>query len=370
MRAPWPTPEQELLLRVAFGEPEEALAAWRRWRERNEPDTAEPGSLRLMPLLYRRLAAIGADDPALESLKHVYRGTWYRNQLLFRQAAALLEGLRAAGLQAMVIKGAALAIAYYRDPGVRPMEDVDVLVRTERAADAIDALRSLGWRHPELARPERLIPVRHAEPFLNDDGGHVDLHWNALWQPGPDDAFWETALPAELHGVSTRIPCPALQVVVDCAHGVAWNPVPPVRWVADAATALRAGDVDWELLVAEARRRRVTIALAGALDYLRRTLAAPVPKETIAALRASPTSWSERAAYRAALGPPTPLRTLSVVWHRHRRLSEPGSPLTRPPSFLAYLRLAWRFERAWELPAHAMKRTFSYGLARLRRRTA
>ena len=63
-----------------------------------------------------------------------------------------LQSLAGAGIPTLLLKGAALAVASYPDPGSRTMEDVDILVPLEDADRALDALIDgrLGHR---LARP-------------------------------------------------------------------------------------------------------------------------------------------------------------------------------------------------------------------------
>ena len=62
---PWPAPQQRLLLRVALGQGNAALDAWRAWQGQVDPAALDPGSLRLLPRLYRNLTGLGIADPAI-----------------------------------------------------------------------------------------------------------------------------------------------------------------------------------------------------------------------------------------------------------------------------------------------------------------
>src|SRR5262245_12445960 len=108
----------------------ESLTAWRRTTHMADLDRLDPGSIRLLPLLYRRLERDGAQDEIARKLKGVYRHAWYGNQLRLRDAALVAGELRRRGTEPMLLKGAALTLLHYRDYGLRPMEDVDILVRT------------------------------------------------------------------------------------------------------------------------------------------------------------------------------------------------------------------------------------------------
>lgn len=62
---------------------------------------------------------------------------------------------------------------------------------------------------------------------------------------------------------------------------------PSVRWVADAMAILRAvpGDLNWDMLLAHARRFRFTLLLRATLRYLHDVLEAPVPSAVLQQLK-------------------------------------------------------------------------------------
>lgn len=349
-----PTPEQLLVLHAALDPAPEALDAWQRWRGRLDFDDVDHGSTRLLPLVYRNLGPSSFDAEVAGRLKGLYRRSWSHNQLIFKRAAEAIALLHGAGIETLVTKGASLAILAYGDVGARPMDDVDVLVPIQRARDAIAVLSRAGWS-PDHEDPPAWTEVHHSLDFTGPDSGHVDLHWFALWQPADDEPLWRAAVPLELGGVATRAPCAADQLLLACVHGTPWSPLPPFRWIADAVTVIRsAGDAfDWERLVAEATRRRLTVATAAALAYLGEEFGAAVPDSTLASLRAVPASRHERAAFRAACRPDSPLRTLRMAWDRYRRLRDLETGAPRPGSFIDFARRFWGQESVWRLPAHA-----------------
>ncbi|HEX8291585.1 MAG TPA: nucleotidyltransferase family protein, partial [Pyrinomonadaceae bacterium] len=111
----WPDPGQELLLRAALLRGDDALRAWRQWKRGNDVNEIDTGSYRLLPLLYANLREAACEDELTGLLKGVYRNAWYKNQLLFHHAAAVLSFLRRAGVETIVLKGIALTRLYYRD---------------------------------------------------------------------------------------------------------------------------------------------------------------------------------------------------------------------------------------------------------------
>src|SRR5215831_10266794 len=142
----WPNPQQELCLRAALLPGEAGFGAWRQARAAAEPDRMDAGSQSLLPLVYRNLAGRGADDKLSADLKDRYIATWGQNQRIYHAVLPLLQGLEGAGIDAVVLKGLALVARFYRDPGLRPMADVDVLVPARDAARAGAVAESLGLR--------------------------------------------------------------------------------------------------------------------------------------------------------------------------------------------------------------------------------
>ncbi len=59
--------------------------------------------------------------------------------------AQMAEAFRKEKLDALLVKGAALALTVYPDPAARRMSDIDVLVREPDQARAVRALERLGW---------------------------------------------------------------------------------------------------------------------------------------------------------------------------------------------------------------------------------
>jgi hypothetical protein len=327
----WPTPEQELLLRAALARGDAAISAWRRWRRDHDPVETEldHGSFRLLPLVYRNLAALGYDEAHMPRLKGIHRYWWCSNQNLFHRSAPVVEALEARGIPTLILKGAAIATLHAADAGVRPMADVDVLVPYARVHDAVALLMTSGWRAPEGVLADE-IRYRHSTPMVDGEGRGFDLHWHALKEglhPRSDDGFWSRAVPLELANVRSRGLAPQDALLHTVVHGLRWNEEPSVRWIADAMAILGTdGDgINWDVLLDEARRRDVRLRVFRGLDYLRITMDAPIPDHVLARLSRERPSRFERIEYA----------TLAIR-------SDPGTRDRLLPSALAIALEYWR----------------------------
>lgn len=355
----WPTREQEWLLRAALLRGGESLAAWEQWHARVDIEENDLGSYRLLPLLYRNLSAQRVTDSALDKIRGIYRFAWSKNQLLIYSALPLLKAFREAEIPVLLLKGAALGVACYHDGGTRPMDDVDVLVPEDRFEEAVRIVREAGWT-TERTHGLRELPIRHAIAFERANRAHLDLHRHVFTgdlRPRTDDAFWEASVPARLGMEEVRVLSPADQLLHVCAHGVAWNKVPPIRWIADAMMQLRASDntgdtLDWDRLVERARYHGYVIHVREALRYLRTNLGAPVPGEVIARLDALPVSARQRREYALHTAPETAGRRALRHYYRYLRVAESGR-LHKPPfGFPRYLQHYWRLESLWQVPVY------------------
>jgi Uncharacterised nucleotidyltransferase len=356
------TNDSVLLARAALLDGDEALRAWRSWRRTGSLDALDADARTLLPMLYRNLVVLDPQEPELPRLRGVYRHVWLRSQQQFKCAAEALRVLSTAGFETLVLKGAALMVQSYRDEGVRPMVDVDVLVRTERARDASELLLRSGWRRRERTDFAAEMQVTPGTAFGDADGGWIDLHWHSLWAPSAEDDFWEAAVPIELAGVPTLGLCHADHLLQVCVHGVWSGETQPVRWLVDATMVLRSAgaELDWRRVVERARARSLTLPLARAMRSLREWLGTSVPDWVLCELDDSPHRPAERAAHWAWTGPPTRTRRALILADNYlRRRSLPPSE-ARPPGLAAYAdayaQLAWGVQRRREIPLTAVRR--------------
>jgi hypothetical protein len=352
----WPSPEQELLLRAALMQDSVALDAWNEWRVRVGLASIDPGSQRLLPLLWDNLRRQGVDpdDPGIRPLRRSYRVTLSINKLLFHEISRQLRALHGAGFPTMLLKGAALTVRYYKDYGLRPMGDFDILIPTAQTEDVLRFLMTNGWdpapRSPEaFTRPYR--QVTHAHEFHGHSAWEFDLHWHVLdecCQPDADEDFWNGAVRLDLDGIPTTLLNPADQLLHVCVHGVRWNDTPPLRWVADAITVLRASEhgLDWDRLIVQTEKRRLILPMRASLNYLRTLLEAPIPSGVLERLDNLPTSRLEHFEYQyktrshrdRAFG------YLPLLWCKHSRLAGDIGLPAKLWGFVPFLQKFWGAE--------------------------
>ena len=180
----------------------------------------------LAPLLYQitRVKDLAADlPPAVDAeLRRAYLGTARRNAILFNELERLLPALAAAEVPVLLLKGAALAQVIYGNIALRPMADLDLLVREKDVPTALRVFLTLGYgiTPPLVYRSEVMLHRQvQAEKAL------VELHWSPFVPPyyqysGLIDWVWDTALPVagDLGTGSTWVLGPEAQLLHLCGH--------------------------------------------------------------------------------------------------------------------------------------------------------
>lgn len=351
----WPTARQELLLRASLLKGKQATDAWEEWIATADIDHLDRGSFRTLPLLYRNLNTQGVKHPLMSKLRGIYRLSWYKNQTLFHHIGSVLGALHSAGIKTMILKGAAMSIRHYKDYGVRPMGDFDVLVKTNETSSVVSKLKTFGWQL-KLPQLEEHLIYMHATPLSNGNGQEMDLHWHLLWescQQNADKDFWEGALSIKIKDTSTYVLNPTDELFHTCIHGARWNSVPSFRWVADAVTLLRSSDIeiDWNRLAIQAQERRLILPLADTLSYLRDFMSVPIPSSSVERIRKLPASKLERIQYKYQIRNRSRLLTGDLLIHlcHYSRLTSNDGILRKCAGLPRYLQYTWKVE-IWRMP--------------------
>lgn len=329
----WPTPVQEGILQAALLP--DGAGIWHRMRPSVDVDLL-PGELhRLLPLLARTLADAGVDDPDLARLRGVRQYTWYRNQRLFADGGGVVATLIGRGIEPILLRGAATILRTHGDVGLRPMNDVDLLVRADDVDGADRNLRADGWRPQPQSGSRRSL--ESAVTYANAEARRIVVHWAPTRNLAPHPPWWEAPTQVELGGTAIRVLDPSshlLQVLVDGARALSGS---TLRWVADATILLRSDQPDWDRLVDLAGRLHVSALVADTLAYLREDFDADVDTASLRVLRRSGRTPRERVAHQLSGAEINRLGRLPELVGRHLRLTA-GRPtiasLTAAPGFL------------------------------------
>ena len=298
MKPSLPTDVQRALLKASLLDGEEQLRADATFRALTNLDDLDAGSHRLLPLYYRRLTRDGRQDPDLGRLSGVHRKAWYENLFLRKRAEELLGHLEQRGISTMLLKGAGLHTSIYSaEPTLRPLDDVDVMVKASQVSEAIRAVQELGYvrmRH-QLYKDE-WPGLLHSCSYKRGYRESVDLHCRPLrFQRDPEFTrrAWDRSVEATLGSVATRTLDATDHLLVTISHGVMPNQVPTCRWVADAVLLAQKSPIDWDRLADDAVATWHPLLVKGGLEYLRDEFHVGIPASAFSLIsKPQPRLWT------------------------------------------------------------------------------
>jgi hypothetical protein len=228
------------------------------------------------------LDALGPDRATLGDMADAYR---MEAALLLPRAVALaVRPLTDVGLEPVVFKGPAVA-ARYPEPGLRPMDDIDLLLPRADHQHALEALGRAGWQvtrpgagghydtvlsHSEI--PSFLLEVHYGLEEVSERATALN-----------SDRLWGQRQQLECAGTSAFGLPTAEEIVVLAAHaGKPHHRFVRLVWMADLAMIVGHAErhdiaIDWDRVLHVARAARCVPVVGAALAMARRAgLDAPV----------------------------------------------------------------------------------------------
>jgi hypothetical protein len=277
--------------------------------------SAQAQAERIAPLLYR---AVRKERwfPAglLQELRRDYILTAGRNTLIFQELERIVVLLTSAGLSVIPLKGAALIDSVYGTVALRPMFDLDILVRAQQASAAVMLLERHGYARA-VAEPRMgtLLDYENEVTLVKTDDIEVpvELHWSLIDSPYYQrvldmDWFWQTAVPARIGQAAAYSLSVEATLLHLCAHLVLHHRGVGLLWLHDVAALLHQSQhcIDWEVVVQRADSFGLKSALRSVLELVHTHWRTPLPEGLLARLAALPIDEHEERALALAETPP------------------------------------------------------------------
>ncbi len=332
----------------------------------------------LLPLLHHRLQELDAGlvpPPVQAHLESAYYTNLLRNDRLLGELRRVVETLQEKGIEAIVLKGGALAETVYANPALRPMRDLDILIHRRDIALARPLLEEMGYHPPET------IPARLQDFWWHHGGGLefsqdseegrstlLDLHWHIVtseWYRRASaidvETMWSAARPLALGDTSTWQLSPEDTLIHLCLHpGIQHGYACPLIPYVDMDWLVHSHDLQWGLLVERVANFRVKVPVYWGLSLARRLLGTEVPPPVMRVLQ--PPGYRRRIMQRLMPQQPLPpVNSTSVARNRLLRVS-----LIDRPSDMVKMTLRTLFpRREWLVARYALKERLLVHLYRL-----
>jgi len=248
-------------------------------------------------LLYREAKSRNFPDECFAGnprnrLRGAYRNLATKNTNLFNHASEVLTSLADNQLPVIALKGLALAESIYGDIAVRPMSDLDLLVKEKDLIRAGRILLTMGYKQRFPAWESMAKTFHHLPHFSNKSGVIIELHWNIV---PPDsfikmdlDGFWERARLIKVNNIEVRVFSPEDLFLHLCIHaclhlrtGLGLIPICDIAGLIKTA----ADGIDWQIVIERATRWGGEKCVYLMLLLVRELLGVAPPDKIISGLR-------------------------------------------------------------------------------------
>jgi hypothetical protein len=245
----------------------------------------------IAPLIYHTLQQSTLTDcipqGATQALRDAYRLNAARNTLVNTELRGILTVFRDQNIEVIVLKGAALAETVYAYRALRPMSDIDLLVRSERLAYVEAKLLEMGYGLDVGTKPHH----QYHWVFTKNASPNVEIHWHLHRPTDPFrvdiEACWNKAERADIGGVDALVLSPADLLLHLCQHLGQHKFSGGIRPLCDLSVAVNyyADLIDWAEVARISAQWRMNPCAFVVLELARELLEAPIPMDFLEELK-------------------------------------------------------------------------------------
>ena len=284
------------LLEACLRDDGRAVEAFGKWRRFADPDRMEGRELRLTPLLHANMRRLGLSDQRLAWIGGQAKHIWLSGVLRRRKLLPVLDVLEGAGVDFVVIKGAALSARFPKAVGTRPMADFDLLIHRSLVRAAMARLSASGWSGAvEAAFSDADLNRYHAIDLWESSGTYVDLHWRpaaSIATPRHAEGVRERSVAASLEGRPVSVASATDHLFILLCHTFDDDIERRSDWIADVDLLFRLvppEEWDWRLFHRLAREHQLDRWIRKALATMQAVTGRPPPPGAFTLLGAAPT---------------------------------------------------------------------------------
>ena len=239
-----------------------------------------------------------------------YFSTAARNTLIYSAFKNVIEAFNKNGIDAIAMKGIALAELIYQDIGLRGMSDVDLLIRKEDIKRANDALEDMGYYAVDLSRFDGSDNYLTTCDYRSENPLHPSfhVHWHIVNStiPAPYlskinmDEIWRDAVQVMIADVPalTMSPHHFLIHLSEHAMRVTHSASKLIYLVDIKALAERYKDtLDWHKVVETSKNYGLDKFVYNILSFCKMNIAFDVPEVVLNNLKPDKISFGEKMFY-------------------------------------------------------------------------
>jgi hypothetical protein len=256
-------------------------------------------------LVFSRLPEIAAHynipEYVAEELKKDYYLSATKNALIFEELKKVLGLFNQSKLQIIVMKGAALAEAVYGNLALRPMADVDLLVKNEDLHQVDGLLKKLGYSPADRSVDDVdftstcLTTLDYRNPAKNAPSFHI--HWHFVNSTIPNESYinhikmddiWQDAVKTSIAGTDAWIMAPHHLIIHLSEHALrVTHSLSKLSFFCDIDRAINyyGKALDWDLLIQDTLKFNLNKMVYTTLYFSAYFIKAKVPGDVLLKLR-------------------------------------------------------------------------------------
>ena len=254
----------------------------------------------IVSLVYKSLLGIDyaktvVPEDIWARLESSYYTVAARNTLLYEKLDSILNCLNQAKIEVIILKGMALAGTIYPDIALRPMFDIDILIRKDDFSSVEDRLRGLGY----------INSPSYPEDFYKGNM-MVDVHWDLLNITRVKsrkkscqidiDEIWKSSRLIGIGGYEVRVLSPEHCLMDLCLHLSLHHGLSGLIWLIDVARFIEyyRDKIDWNKFIDSSFEYKIYKPVYYTLCYAKEILGQQIPPSVLDGLRPKRQSLLER----------------------------------------------------------------------------
>ncbi|HMB91665.1 MAG TPA: nucleotidyltransferase family protein [Rhodothermales bacterium] len=246
------------------------------------------------PMLYQKLITAKAahvPEDVLHQFHRVYRNTAAHNLLLVQELKRVNQILAAHEIPLIAFKGPVLAQVAYKNLGLRPCTDIDILIPEDRFSEVETVLIDDGYRvssgiqSMSKSRKALHLYLSQQAAFMRGRNYSLDVHVRLMppgykYNPSFEDLL-ERSQQVAVAGSMIQSFAPEDLLQILCYHG-AKNRWERLKHICDIAELVRANqDMDWDAVIRRTEATRGLRILGLGLYLAHKLLDLKLPDEVL-----------------------------------------------------------------------------------------
>ena len=253
----------------------------------------------IMPLLFHNLKGIADEgsvpQPVMERLARFHHSIGLRNMQIYNELCKVLRVIEDEGIPVILLKGVALAQTVYPDMALRPMSDIDLLVKRADLDYVSQILSGLAYVPSSKYPVDWYEKHHHSVPYRNlHKHIIVEVHHNIAPEPFMSrisaDSLWEDTQTVSISGIDASILSPENLILHLCLHMADDLFAERIKILVDISEAIRyyGGSLDWQSIVGKSDDYEVGSFAYYSLYLAKEMMDAEVPTGVSESLRLDP----------------------------------------------------------------------------------